>query len=384
MELKMKRLILLISVLLCAQLAQAQISSPARVVYRPSLPATCTPGTSPMVRLTLAPYSLNNCTATNTWSLITAGAQPLDSDLTAIAALSPSNDDVIQRKAGTWTNRSMAQLKTDLALTKSDVGLSNVDNTADTAKPVSTAQQTALNLKANLSGGNTFAGIQSFGSVLRAPDGNITTPAYSFTNSTSIGMYQASNIINIRGASGSSSINLGSTSGNVLVIGDQVVNTGSAATSIGGNGIWTNQQYASSIAGQNPDIAWARAKAGVWNVSNPATSTGGTIRAIALSPAQVTADQNDYAPSGSSMFIRLTSDASRNLTGLSISQVDGEIHYIWNVGSQNIVLVNESASSTAANRFTTTTGADLTVAANKCAMLMYDGTSARWRVVLLP
>lgn len=35
-------------------------------------------------------------------------------------------------------------------VTKSHVGLGNVDNTADTAKPVSTAQQTALNLKANL------------------------------------------------------------------------------------------------------------------------------------------------------------------------------------------------------------------------------------------
>jgi hypothetical protein len=34
-------------------------------------------------------------------------------------------------------------------VSKSDVGLANVDNTADTAKPVSTAQQTALNLKAD-------------------------------------------------------------------------------------------------------------------------------------------------------------------------------------------------------------------------------------------
>lgn len=34
--------------------------------------------------------------------------------------------------------------------TKADVGLGSVDNTADSAKPVSTAQQTALNLKANL------------------------------------------------------------------------------------------------------------------------------------------------------------------------------------------------------------------------------------------
>lgn len=36
-------------------------------------------------------------------------------------------------------------------LTKTQVGLSNVDNTTDAGKPVSTAQQTALNLKANLS-----------------------------------------------------------------------------------------------------------------------------------------------------------------------------------------------------------------------------------------
>jgi hypothetical protein len=42
-------------------------------------------------------------------------------------------------------------------LAKSNVGLANVDNTADTAKPVSTAQQTALDLKANLSS-PTFTG----------------------------------------------------------------------------------------------------------------------------------------------------------------------------------------------------------------------------------
>ena len=37
-----------------------------------------------------------------------------------------------------------------VTLVKGDVDLGSVDNTADTAKPVSTAQQTALNLKANL------------------------------------------------------------------------------------------------------------------------------------------------------------------------------------------------------------------------------------------
>ena len=49
------------------------------------------------------------------------GAQPLDSDLTDIAGLSPSNDDVIQRKAGAWTNRTMAQLASDLGVSTFDL-----------------------------------------------------------------------------------------------------------------------------------------------------------------------------------------------------------------------------------------------------------------------
>src|SRR5688500_17262565 len=78
-----------------------------------------------------------------------AASQPLDGDLTAIAGLSPADDDIIQRVSGSWINRTMAQLKTSLGLTKSDVGLGNVDNTSDASKPISTATQTALDLKAS-------------------------------------------------------------------------------------------------------------------------------------------------------------------------------------------------------------------------------------------
>ena len=68
--------------------------------------------------------------------------QPLDSDLTAIAGLTPSNDDLLQRKSGAWTNRTAAQVKTDLALTKSDVGLGNVDNTSNATERAATATLT--------------------------------------------------------------------------------------------------------------------------------------------------------------------------------------------------------------------------------------------------
>jgi hypothetical protein len=43
--------------------------------------------------------------------------QPLDSDLTTIAGLTPSNDDIIQRKGGVWSNRTIAQLVTDISAT---------------------------------------------------------------------------------------------------------------------------------------------------------------------------------------------------------------------------------------------------------------------------
>jgi hypothetical protein len=57
--------------------------------------------------------------------------QPLDADLTAIAGLSPSNDDIIQRKAGAWTNRTIAQLKTDLSLSGTNTGDQTISLTGD-------------------------------------------------------------------------------------------------------------------------------------------------------------------------------------------------------------------------------------------------------------
>lgn len=54
--------------------------------------------------------------AVTTAGVIGSSVQAWDADLDAIAALSPSNDDIIQRKSGAWTNRTISQLKTDLDL----------------------------------------------------------------------------------------------------------------------------------------------------------------------------------------------------------------------------------------------------------------------------
>ncbi len=59
----------------------------------------------------------------------------------------------------TLTNKTLTSpaITTPTGIVKGDVGLGNVDNTSDASKPVSTATQSALNLKANLSS-PTFTG----------------------------------------------------------------------------------------------------------------------------------------------------------------------------------------------------------------------------------
>lgn len=81
------------------------------------------------------------------------GKAPLDGSVTNVK-LAPMATKTYKGRTSAATgvpeDVAVATLKADLALTKADVGLGSADNTADSAKPVSTAQQTALDLKAPL------------------------------------------------------------------------------------------------------------------------------------------------------------------------------------------------------------------------------------------
>ncbi len=81
----------------------------------------------------------------------------------AAATISDFNTAADARVAAGITGKENTGVAAGLigALTKASVGLGSVDNTADTAKPVSTAQQTALNLKAPLASPQ-FTGLASF------------------------------------------------------------------------------------------------------------------------------------------------------------------------------------------------------------------------------
>lgn len=89
------------------------------------------------------------------------GAQPLDSDLTTIAGLTATTGNMLLSASSAWTSATPATVKTALAL-------NNLDNTSDANKPVSTAQQTALNLKANIAS-PTFTGTATFARQVNTP-----------------------------------------------------------------------------------------------------------------------------------------------------------------------------------------------------------------------
>jgi len=105
------------------------------------------------------------------------------------------------------------------------------------------------------------------------------------------------------------------------------------------------------------------------------------------SPAQLTGDQNDYAL-GTRVWQRLSSDASRTITGF-VAPATGAIEeprLLTNVGSNDIILANENAGSSADNRIITGQAANVTLRSDVAGSagsiwMLYDDLTARWRLL---
>ncbi|HEX7633121.1 MAG TPA: hypothetical protein VF401_02210 [Candidatus Saccharimonadales bacterium] len=96
-----------------------------------------------------------------TWATVAGGSSTLAGN-TDVAIVSPSDQQLLTYDAAShkWINQtgvnSVAGRTGAVTLSRSDVGLGNVDNTSDANKPVSTAQQTALDAKEpTVTGGTT-------------------------------------------------------------------------------------------------------------------------------------------------------------------------------------------------------------------------------------
>jgi hypothetical protein len=100
------------------------------------------------------------------------------------------------------------------------------------------------------------------------------------------------------------------------------------------------------------------------------------------SPAEITANQNNYEPGAGKDIFRLTANAARNITGI-VARNDGDAILLINVDSTDaITLKHASADSTDVNRILVPWEGDYVLAAKGgAALLVYDGTTDRWRVI---
>jgi hypothetical protein len=134
------------------------------VVNATTAVATLTNNAKTKLGTALATITLTNDTTAVTGYVANEGIFYITSTAGTFASISFEVGDWLISTGSSWIKidntdavSSVAGRTGVIVLTKSDVGLENVDNTSDANKPVSTAQQTALNLKANLAS-PTFTG----------------------------------------------------------------------------------------------------------------------------------------------------------------------------------------------------------------------------------
>ena len=128
----------------------------------------------------------------------------------------------------------------DAAAQRTTLSLNNVNNTSDINKPVSTAQQAALNTKLNLSGGNMTGAIVSTSDVLVAGNYGSVLRGYLYNHDAGFGILNAAGQWAVRAVPGGGLELTGPTS----VIGATSFNTGINVNGSvnGGNVLQTSSQ----------------------------------------------------------------------------------------------------------------------------------------------
>jgi hypothetical protein len=156
----------------------------------------------------------------------------------------------------------------------------------------------------------------------------------------------------------------------------------------GGGIYWSNTTNDAITLAEDSSIYSASRGVFAVDASMQGTNSQGGSLAFKSFTTNFAANTNDWVM-GPSAFQRLNCTTACSLTGIapytSGVHVDGRMIRVYNVGTANLTLSHNSASSTAANRMFSSTGADIILAPNDYAELIYDATSngsgaAGWRV----
>jgi microcystin-dependent protein len=189
----------------------------------------------------------------------------------------PAGDIVGTTAIQTLRNKTIenSSIVSPSGLTKADVGLGNADNTADMAKPVSTATSTALVAKedkANKNVANGYAGLDAGGKVVAAQLPAAVQGCVSYqglwnaiANSPPIPTASAANkgwyyVVNVAGTTAIDGINSWGLT-------DWIVSNGSVWNKV------DNTDSVTSVAGQTGVVVLTKADVGLANVDNTSDAT---------------------------------------------------------------------------------------------------------------
>jgi hypothetical protein len=100
-------------------------------------------------------------------------------------------------------------------------------------------------------------------------------------------------------------------------------------------------------------------------------------------PPPLSVATNDYAPTNvqTAAVLRVSATAAVALTGMLGAQTTPHSKLLINIGAQTITLSNNSASSSAGNRWRCPGVADFALTAGRGIWIWYDMLSAVWQVV---
>jgi hypothetical protein len=195
---------------------------------------------------------------------------------TVSTVTAPTGAVVGTSDAQTLTNKTLSSCTISgglTGLTKADVGLANVDNTSDVNKPVSTAQQTALNLKEDKANKGTALGYASLDASGKVPTAQLPSTGASVyqgtwnaaTNTPTIPAASAGNNgwyynVSVAGTTNINGINS-------WAVGDQIISNGTVWQKI------PNAQAVSSVNGYTGAVVLVKGDVGLGNVDNTSDTT---------------------------------------------------------------------------------------------------------------
>ncbi len=260
-------------------------------------------------------------------------------------------------------------------VTKAMVGLGNVDNTSDASKPISTATQTALDAKAAATHTHVIADVTGLQTAL---DGKQAAGSYAATVHT----HAIADVTGLQTAlDGKAASSHTHTSAAITDFTTAVQAAAPATTdaSLLTSGTLADARLSGSVV-LTTDSRLSNSRTPTAHASSHQTGGADTIANVVASPAQLTADQNDYAIGTGDIF-RVSASAARNITGV-VAGTSGQAVLLVNVGTFAITLKHQSTSSAAANRLVVPWAGDYVMSASGgAALLVYDATDSRWRVV---